>query len=411
MPSAKLLALTLATTLLAAHSAPARAELSLTFGGATTLLAAHSAPARAELSLTFGGDMNFNSSRVAPRPDGAKKGGKVYSFKSLLAGIAPYLDGDINFANVETVISERDLPDTRGTFVFNSHPNAIRAATDAGFNLFNLANNHIGDHGQAGMDETLRNMGALAKERGFAWGGLGADREDALEPVVFTTRTATGTYRIAFLAMTGVANTPTQATANKPGVLYLRDPQDFKDAMKKMAAVRADYKILSFHWGTEGKATLDGGQRALYQRALREGDADLILGHHPHRVRPVEHVGDKVIFYSLGNYLMLGAANINAQSDVLDYGLLGKLHLEYDAAKKRLVAQAAEMIPIYDMHLNPKALGKDEATRRVKALNSVGKGQLGADNVEFRVNRKGFGSSCLGSNPGARAAVICNNQD
>lgn len=388
MPSTRLLALTLATTLLAA--APS---------------------ARAELSLTFGGDMNFNSSRVAPRPDGAKKGGKVHSFRSLLAGIAPFIDGDINFANVETVVSDRDLADTRGTFVFNSHPNAIRAANDVGFNLFNLSNNHIGDHGRTGMDETLKNMTALAKERGFQFGGLGSDRNDALEPTVFNVTTASGTYRIAFLAMTGVSNTPTQATDDKPGLLYLRDPQDFKDAMKKMAAVRADYKILSFHWGTEGKATLDGGQRALYQRALREGDADLILGHHPHRVRPVEHVNGKVIFYSLGNYLMLGAANINGQSDTLDYGLLGKLHLEWDPAKKRLVAQAAEAIPLYDMHLAPKAFGVAEATRRVKALNTVGKGQLGDENVDFRVNRKGFGSACLGNLPGGRAQVICNQRD
>jgi poly-gamma-glutamate capsule biosynthesis protein CapA/YwtB (metallophosphatase superfamily) len=388
MPTTRFLALTLATSLLAA--APA---------------------ARAELSLTFGGDMNFNASRVAPRADGAKKGGKLYSFKSLLAGIAPFIDGDINFANVETVVSDRDLPDTRGTFVFNSHPNSIRAAHDAGFNLFNLANNHIGDHGRTGMDETLRNMTALQKERGFQWGGLGADRREALEPTVFSVTTATGTYRIAFLAMTGVANTPSQATDDRPGVLYLRDPQDFKDAMKKMAAVRADYKILSFHWGTEGKATLDSGQRALYQRALKEGDADLILGHHPHRVRPVEHVNGKVIFYSLGNYLMLGAANINGQSDTLDYGLLGKLHLEWDPAKKRLVAQAAEAIPIYDMHLAPKALGTSEAARRVKALNTVGKGQLGDENVDFRVNRKGFGSACLGNLPGPRAQVICSQRD
>lgn len=388
MPSTRTLALTLSLSLLAA--APA---------------------ARAELSLTFGGDMNFNSSRVAPQPNGAKKGGKLYPFKTLLSGIAPLIDGDVNFANVETVVSERDLPDTRGTFVFNSHPNAIRAATDVGFNLFNLSNNHMGDHGRIGMEETLRNMTSLSKERGFQFGGLGANRNDALEPTVFSVRTATGTYRIAMLSMTGVANTPSQADADRPGLLYLRDPEDFRDAMKKMSAVRADYKILSLHWGTEGRATLDSGQRALYQRALREGDVDLILGHHPHRVRPVEHVGHKVIFYSLGNYLMLGAANINGQPDTLDYGLLGKLHLEWDPARKRLVAQAAEAIPIYDMQLLPKPLAAGEASRRVKALNGVGQGQLGGANVDFRVNRRGYGSACLGERPGPRAKAICDERD
>lgn len=365
------------------------------------------APAQAELSLTFGGDMNFNSSRVAPRPDGSLKGGRLYSYKSLLAGIAPLIDGDLNFANVETVVTDRKLPDTRGTFVFSTHPNAILSAIDVGFNLFTLANNHTGDHGPAGMRETIDHTRAIARERSVYFNGLGEDREDALRPTTFEVNTASGRYTVALMSVTGVSNTFTQAGPGRPGTLYLRDGNDLRDALSALRNVRADYKIFSVHGGVEGKITLDPGQRSLYRRFLDEGDADLVLGHHPHRVRPVEKVGHKVIFYSLGNYLMLGASNINGHPDDRDYGLLGKLHLEWDSARRRLVAQAVEAIPLYDMQLAPKPLPGDEAAKRIRTLNQLNKDQLGAEGVQFGYTQQGFGARCLGQNPGPRAAPIC----
>ena len=373
----------------------------LTLAG--SLLAA--SPAHAELSLTFGGDVNFNASRVAPRADGALKG-RLYPFATLLSGIKPYLDGDLNFANIETVVTEKNLPPTNGRFVFATHPNAIRACMKAGFNFFNLSNNHAGDHGQRGLVETLDSFEDLSREGEIYYGGVGRDRNDVLNPRVFDVRTRTGTYRIAFLALTGPSNVPTQAGPGRPGTLSLRDPNDVSDALRAIRSVRADYKILSVHNGTEGKMTLDAGQRALYQRMLKEGDVDLILGHHPHRVRPVEKVGHKVIFYSLGNYLMLGAANINPLPDLGDYGLIGKLHLEWDPSLKRLVAQAAEAIPIYDMHILPKALSPAESANRLKALNTLGDGQLGTNNIRF-TNDRGTGVACLGDNPGPRGASVC----
>ena len=365
--------------------------------------------AQAELTLTFGGDVNFTSSRETPQADEATKGGRVMSFQSVLAGIADLIDGDLNFANLETVVTDRsDLPDTGGRFVFSTHPKAVETAISAGINLFSLANNHAGDHGPEGMLETLRNMDDLARHHHIYYSGLGLERDQVLTPKVFTVSTQTGQYVVAFLAMTAISNTPSQAGDNRLGVAYIQDKRDFDEAMRRMAAVRADYKILSVHGGTEGSITVDGWQRTLYRQALVQGDIDLVLGAHPHRVRPADRVGEKLIFYSLGNYAMLGAANINGGGVNMDYGLLGKVYLDWNANRTRLVAKAAEAIPLVDMHISPHKFNANEGYRRIQALNGQASSQLGSSALLFAPDSNGEGSVCLSDEGrGPRAELIC----
>ena len=366
--------------------------------------------ARAEVTITFGGDLNLNSSRQAPRTDGALKNGELYPFDALFAGVHGLLTGEINFANVETVISDRtDLPPTAGEFVFTSHPNALRAAARAGLNLFNLSNNHIGDHGLAGIEETLRNLDSVSHSSTVAFSGLAQDRESALRPTVIDVHRPEGHYRVAIISLTALSNAPAQAESNRAGTLYLRDSRDRHEALAALADIQADYKIISLHGGIENVAQVDPGEPELYRQLLAEGDADLILGHHPHRARPVERVGNKLIFYSLGNFLMLGAADLTPLRNPDNYGLFGKLHLSWDARAHRLVAQAVEAIPLTEMQLEPRTLSPRESALRIQVLNTAAKSELGEGGVIFQLDSQGHGVLCLGSNPEARAAAVCRS--
>jgi poly-gamma-glutamate synthesis protein (capsule biosynthesis protein) len=75
-----------------------------------------------------------------------RKGKQTISFTDALSGVAEDFDGDLAFANLETVITDRNdiAPETKGkgTFHFRSHPAAVKAMIDIGFNLFSLANNN-----------------------------------------------------------------------------------------------------------------------------------------------------------------------------------------------------------------------------------------------------------------------------
>lgn len=70
----------------------------------------------------------------------------------------------------------------------------------------------------------------------------------------------------------------------------------------KSAKSRADVVILSLHWGIHFvPAVIADYQREVARIAVDSG-ADLIVGHHPHILKPIEVYKGKVIFYSLGNF-------------------------------------------------------------------------------------------------------------
>ena len=100
------------------------------------------------------GDAGFNPSDAQVDAKGVHKGRAVTPFTDMTSGIANDIDGDLAFANLETVVTDRNdlAPQKKGgdkdaPFHFRSHPAAVKALIDLGFNLFSLANNHAVDYG------------------------------------------------------------------------------------------------------------------------------------------------------------------------------------------------------------------------------------------------------------------------
>lgn len=364
-------------------------------------------PAHADLTITFGGDVNFNKNKQAPLPDGVNVWGRKYSFSETTAGIRHLIDGDVNFANIETVVTdERDLPAQAKTFVFRSHPNALRHLLDLGFNLFSLANNHSYNHGFGGLDETLNSMEEFEREsRYLTHAGIERRRSDFERAKIMRV----GSHTIAFASI-GITNDAFRATATRTGVLSYRNESDYELVLKSLRDASADLKILSIHAGIEMKTSTEPDLRKRFERAIAEGDADLVLGHHPHVVRPVALMDGRAVFYSLGNYLMLGAADIGSRGVGSDYGLFGRAHYVWDASARRLKLQAVEAVPLTQMHLNPKPLSAPAAAQRIRYLNEISSRDLGRSNaMEFRVRDDGSGVSCLAETLpySARARAAC----
>ena len=60
--------------------------------------------------------------------------------------------------------------------------------------------------------------------------------------------------------------------------------------------------IVSFHWDEEYQPRPSQKQEYFAHLAIGSG-ADLVIGHHPHNIQPVEKYANSWIAYSLGNFV------------------------------------------------------------------------------------------------------------
>ncbi len=356
----------------------------------SAVLLAFALPATAQVTLTMGGDVNFNKNLFKPSASGFVMSGSTTPWSVYTQQIKSLINGTLNFANIETVVSDRtDLQPQSKAFVFQTHPEAIQHLADIGFNFMNLANNHSYDFGHQGMAATLEAMAVIkTKSPQLNYFGIGT-KTQLLKPQLIK---ANG-YTIA-VASLSIIDKQFKATEDTVGLIHIWDTEQYRQLVKTMKSTSAHYKILSIHFGTEGQVTLDGKQKEYYEYALKNGDVDLIIGHHPHAVRPIQKMGDKYIFYSLGNYFMLGSANITKKNGGADFGLFSKLHL-VENGNGRLIPEAIELVPLTNTHSAVKPMAATLAQDRLAEFQNLIDSQLGNDGLRFKITSKGRGMVCL----------------
>ncbi|MCH9766019.1 MAG: CapA family protein [Alphaproteobacteria bacterium] len=357
------------------------------------------------ITITLGGDTGFSPNHAAVQPRGVRRHGQFQTWADTTAGIAPHVDGDLNFINIETIVTDknslrRDTKGQRGPFHFRTHPNGIRHLVERGFNVFSLANNHSMDYGLAGLKETLRHVAQLNTAGLKAAAGLGMNREEASRPAIIPVKG----QAISFAAIGIVTNNLARHRAGdtKPGQIAYRFDEDFNLIVDRLKKTDSDYKMLSIHYGLEGRVRTDAMQiRDWRKKAALKHGIDLIVGHHAHVPRGVEIAGTSVIFYGLGNFLHHGTANMSGKGICKDFGVFAKVHLVRNA-EGALSTQAIEVIPLTQMHRKAKPMRAAAGRARIHALNYLGS-RLGAKDgsargVQFTPQSDGRGLYCF---PGA----------
>ncbi|SLN18405.1 CapA family protein [Roseisalinus antarcticus] len=361
-------------------------------------------PAQAqEIVVTFGGDVNFAQSRATPSADRVTKGA-TYSLGHTTDFLGGEFTGDINFVNVETVVSTRDGSRLGKTFVFRSHPESFRHLMALGVNAFSLANNHAYDHGWQGLSDTLAFFeGEDRPDRPLLFAGIGRGSE-AFAPQV----TDLGGIRVAFSAI-GIGAQAYGAGGERPGMAIWGNDAHWEAVLKGLRDTEADLKILSIHYGTENQIALNYGQRDQYRRAIEEAGVNLVIGHHPHIVRAVEAEPEagRAIFYSLGNLLFVGGAVRDGLPVGQDYGLFGKAYFHMTPDGPRL--SALEALPLRNVHLSPEPMTPSRLRATLDHLSGISRQAAGAQGVAFTplgpdADR---GAACYGGPYGPAARALC----
>lgn len=365
------------------------------------------------LTIVFGGDLGLGGSNERLHPEGALRHGKRHAWADLTAGIAPLINGDLNFANLETVVTDRDtLGANPKLFNFKSHPAGVRHLVGLGFNVFSTANNHALDYGEEGVRETVRHLEALEARGLKAWPGVGLSREQASRPSDVLIKNAR--VRISAIGIGGNGLSADDGQKRqRAGMLAYSQPQDIRETVARLAEADGDLRVLSVHYGAELQVRPSASDIAkLRDQAVRAQGIDIVVGHHAHVPAGVQMVDGKLVLYGLGNLLHPGMQDMGRFDMCRDYGLFVRVHLA-KGASGRMETRAIEAIPLTDMHLKAQPLLGDEGRLRIEVLNHLASDldepRANATGVRFVARPDGSGLYCTASaasEPG-RIGALC----
>lgn len=250
------------------------------------------------VSFFCAGD-NLVHEEVYRNAAGYAEDGGSYDFLPIYEDILPLLSGsDIAFLNQESQIcGESSGIKVSGWPNFCSPPEVYDTLSALGFNVFGMANNHMLDKGADGYIAASD----YARGRGLFTVGDCMSESEFDEIRIFEC----GGVKIAFLAYTDVMNNGKNTNGYDCVVPYLT-----KDALRRQipkAVDAADIVIVSVHWGKEHDNSVTSSQRD-YAQLMTQLGANIIIGHHPHVIQPIEYItsdnGNKSLcMFSLGDFL------------------------------------------------------------------------------------------------------------
>jgi len=216
---------------------------------------------------------------------------------------------DVVIGNLEGPLTSNceNSPDSPAKeYIFRSPADKVAPALKkAGFNLLNLANNHILDYGEEDMHDTINAL----QQQGIATVGVGMNLDQARAGTIMKTPHGD----IGFLSYSLTFPESFWATKDKPGTAFGHEQQIREDVqrLKKQTGL----VIVSFHWGREKTTELRPYQPTLGRAAIDAG-ATVVLGHHPHVLQAIEQYNDGLIIYSLGNFVF-GSYSQEARHSVI----------------------------------------------------------------------------------------------
>ncbi len=186
-----------------------------------------------------------------------------------------FREDELTMVNLECSISDQiGYPGT--TFSFLAPSAAVNILTEGSVEFAGTANNHAMDFGWGIYEDTLANL----DRAGIAHSG---NEESTL------ISTKSGLSVGVYTAYSGHYSSPDGVAA---GVRHLKEQG-------------AEIVVVFAHWGDEASYYQNGNQIAVAHAAIDAG-ADIVAGHGPHRLQPMEEYNGGVIFYSLGNFVFGG---------------------------------------------------------------------------------------------------------
>ncbi|MCL2012246.1 MAG: CapA family protein [Cystobacterineae bacterium] len=279
------------------------------------------------ISMLAVGDNLYHASMIREGEEG--------DYASAYAELRPLIEAaDIAFVNQETLLAGKAFGFS-GYPRFNSPQKLGQALAEVGFNVINHATNHVLDKGEkallATMDfwDTFPHITVL---------GIHRSPEARSQPKLLKKNNIT----VGFLSYTyGTNGFP--LPADKPHLVSLIDTEIMAREIEALRPL-CDFLVVSMHWGEEYVHEPSEEQKKL-ATFLAAQQVDVLIGHHPHVIQPMEYIQRPdgkwmLCFYSLGNFI---SAQVRAPRML---GAMAYLKIEEGAGEERFVLLEAGAIPL-----------------------------------------------------------------
>lgn len=229
----------------------------------------------------------------------AKKADGTYDFHENFEYVKPWLkQADLVLGDFEGTVNKDHY--LAGYPLFNAPGEVMDAIKDAGYQVLDLAHNHILDSQIEGVISTADAI----EKAGMTPVGVYTHEPRDKAPIVI--KEVNG-IKVAILAYSYGFNGIEQNISKEDYNRYLSDlDEDKMKAEIERAEKEADITVIMPQMGVEYQIEPTEEQKKLYHKMIDWG-ADIIFGGHPHVVEPAETVekdGDKkLIIYSMGNFI------------------------------------------------------------------------------------------------------------
>jgi len=250
--------------------------------------------------LAFGGDVMMDRRYYKPyfgdsiliHPET-----RLSDSKAIVENIKPYMSiADYAAVNLETQIADKTPGErARKSVTFYSRPEILVALVWAGVDYVSLGNNHTYDYLEPGMASTL----AFLQKSPLAFSGAGMNEKQALKAHRDTIKN-TEFSMLGYVGWEGRSDLTQTANHQHGGAAYGSMTNIVNSVQQEVNQDRVT--VVQYHGSQEYANSPTGVTEQRLKSALDNGAA-LAIAHHPHVTQGLELYDNKLIAYSMGNFI------------------------------------------------------------------------------------------------------------
>lgn len=258
--------------------------------GAAPVQAAAGPEVRSSFTVAVTGEILPHPSVVEHARRYGQASGMAYDFAPMFAPLAERLSAaDLAVCHLEVPVAPPGAP-LSGYPDFGIPAEVGLGIGASGWNRCSTASNHTNDRGTAGIVATLDALDV----GGVTHHGTARNADEAGVTGAFDV----DGVRVAHLSYTWGYN---GTAPREPWMGNVIDPGRILADAARARADGAAVVLVSLHWGNEYDGQGSDAQRSLADQLLASPDIDLIIGHGPHVLQPIEMFHGKYALLSLGN--------------------------------------------------------------------------------------------------------------